>query len=545
MIPIVVLTWCVTSEAQLIRMTDVTHESGVDFIHTDGRCGEYFIVEAMCAGLAIFDFDGDGDADIYFLNGSSQCRDADRAAPAGNRLYRNDGHCRFTDVTQVARVGDTQHGLGVATGDFDNDGHPDIYVNNYGPNVLYRNLGNGTFENVTASAGVENGDRVGAGVCFVDLNADGHLDLYVGNYIRFSPEIHVPRSKRGFAIYGGPSDYQADSDTVYMNQGDGTFRDATQQSRIGEYAAPSMGIVCSDYDRDGDADVLIANDGEANYLFENDGKGRFVEVGLERGFAYDMAGKVHASMGVDSGDYDNDGWMDFHVTSYQQESATLYRNIDGALLDDASVVSRAGLGTRAPMTWGNGFADFNNDGHRDLFVACGHIYDKLAKFDKSTTYHTPNLLFQNRGTGIFDNISSKAGSGLQVAQTSRGAAFADLDNDGDVDVVVLNAGGKPSILRNDTQSQNAWVQIALTGRTSNRSGIGARVTVQAGDKVQIDEVRSGRGYQSDFGRVLQFGLSSAKQVDSIEVAWPSGRVTKHGPFAVNRRIRLNESDETR
>ena len=310
-------------------------EAKIGFRHHDGSGGRYYIIEAMSAGLALFDYDRDGDIDIYFLNGAPMPGTRADTKPR-DALYRNQGNWQFTDVTQQAGLGDTEHGLGVCVGDYDNDGDADLYLNNFGPNVLYRNNGDGTFTDATAQAGVQNGNRVGAGATFLDIDADGDLDLYVGNYIKFRFEQHVPRTRQGYPIYGSPIDYEPDADTLYRNNGDGTFTDISAESGIAAHAGPSMGLISADYDDDGDVDVLIANDGQPNFLFQNDGTGRFQEAGLLSGFAYDGVGRVHASMGVDGGDFDNDGRLDFHVTSYQNEQATLYRNLGGGLLEDVT-----------------------------------------------------------------------------------------------------------------------------------------------------------------------------------------------------------------
>ena len=516
------LSLCQASFAQpSIQFRDITDESGIDFRHFDGSAGRYYIVETMSGGVALFDYDADGDTDIYFLNGAPHPGTDTKTTPT-NALYRNDGQLRFVNVTSRAGVGDTSHGLGVTVGDYDNDGHQDLYLNNHGPNVLYRNDGDGTFTDVSDQAGVRNGERVGAGTCFLDFDADGDLDLYVANYVKFRYSNHVPRTKRGHPIYGMPADYESESDTLFRNNGDGTFTDVSQPSGIGKYAAPGMGMVCADYDVDGDTDIFVANDGQANFLFENDGQGRFQEVGLIRGFAYDANGRVHASMGVDCGDYDDDGFLDFHVTSFQNEWATLYRNIKGNVLDDVTARTKAGLGTRSVVTWGNCFADFDNDGDRDIFIACGHLYDKLERFDQTSSYWSPNLVLMNLGNGQLTNISKLAGTGLRVALSSRAAGVEDLDGDGDLDVVIVNSRREPTILRNDSARKNHWIEIRLLGTRSNRDGVGAQVRVVAGDRTQVQEVHAGRGYQGHHGTRLHFGLGSARSIERIDVRWIGG-----------------------
>jgi len=509
--------------AEPIQLHDVTQHTGITFTHTDGGCGKRYIVETVSAGLALFDYDGDGDVDVYFLNGAP-LQGTQTQTPPTNALYRNDGGWKFVDVTKRAGVGDTGYGLGVAVGDYDNDGDPDLYLNNYGPNVLYRNNGDGTFTDVTGQAGVGNGVQVGAGTCFLDADRDGDLDLYVANYIDFTYDNHRNAQLNGFPVYAGPMDYAPTPDTFYRNNGDGTFTDVSVESGVANHRGPGMGMVCADYDNDGDTDVVVGNDAAANFLLENDGHGKFQEVGLMGGVAYDADGTEQGTMGVECGDYDNDGLLDFYATSYQQQTATLYKNLGGGIFEDVTALTGAGVGTRPHVTWGSGLVDFDNDGDRDLMVACGHLQDNVDQFDASTSYLARNLLLMNDGNGKFINVSDQCGSGLAVQLSSRGAGFDDLDNDGDVDVVIMNSRRQPTILRNDSTSNHHWVQIRLRGLKTNRDGVGARVTVVAGDLTQVDEVHGGRAYQGHSGTRLHFGLGKRTNIDRIEVRWIGGGV---------------------
>jgi hypothetical protein len=522
-----------------IVLNDVIRETGITFVHTDGSSGKRYILETITAGLALFDYDNDGDIDIYFLNGEP-LKGAKSDAPPKNALYRNEGNWKFTDVTEKARVGDTGYGLGVVVGDYDNDGDPDIYLNNYGPNVLYRNNGDGTFTDVTKQAGVVNGFNTGAGTCFLDIDKDGDLDLYVSNYIDFSYDKHVTTTASGFPIYVGPAFFPAVPDTLYRNNGDGTFTDVSKSSGIAERASFGMGMVCGDYDNDGDTDVFVANDGDGNFLFENDGTGKFEDMGLIYGVAYDIHGDEQGSMGANFGDYDNDGLFDLYVTSYQTQLATLYRNLGDGLFEDVTRLTSAGDGTVPNVTWGNSFVDFDNDGDRDIFVACGHLLDNIDLFDDSTTYFETNVLLMNTGDGKFINVSDKSGDGMKVKLSSRGAGFDDLDNDGDVDVVILNSRREPTILRNDSPSKGHWLQVRLRGVKTNRDGVGARVKVVAGDLTLYDEVHSGRGYQSHYGTRLHFGLGFREKVDRIEVRWIGGAVDVLKDISVERLLTITE-----
>jgi hypothetical protein len=522
-----------------ILFGDVTKETGITFVHTDGGSGMHYIMETVSAGLALFDYDGDGYIDIYFLNGAPLKGTKTDLAPK-NALYRNEGNWKFTDVTDKAGVGDQGYGLGVAIGDYDNDGDPDIYLNNYGPNVLYRNNGDGTFTDVTKQAGVDNGFRVGAGTCFLDMDKDGDLDLYVSVYLDFSYEKHVPLTTKGFPVYANPRFYPPMPDFLYRNNGDGTFTDVSKSSGIADHAGWGMGMVCGDYDNDGDTDIFIGNDVAENFLFRNDGTGKFEEVALMAATAYDSQGDEQGSMGVDCGDYDNDGFLDFYVTSYQGQLATLYRNLGNGMFEDVTLLTGAGAGTLPNVTWGNSFVDFDNNGFRDIFVACGHLQDNVEKFDDTTTYTARNILLMNTGDGKFVDVSDQSGDGMKVKLSSRGAAFDDLDNDGDVDVVILNSRREPTILRNDSPSHGHWLQIRLRGVKTNRDGVGAHVKVVSGDLTLLDEVHSGRGYQSHYGSRLYFGLGNRDKVDRIEVHWIGGDTDVFKNIVVDRLVTLRE-----
>jgi len=522
-----------------IILRDVTDKTGITFRHTDGSSGSRYIMEAMSAGMAIFDYDGDGDADIYFLNGAPLKGARAGAAPT-NALYRNDGGFKFTDVTKQARVGDRGFGLGVCAGDYDNDGDLDLYLNNFGPNVLYRNNGDGTFTDVTKQAGVANGRKVGAGVCFLDMDGDGDLDLYVANYVRFDYKTHRQNRIHGVSTYVGPMNYPPEPDTLYRNDGDGTFTDVSAASGVGKDARWGMGMVCADYDGDGDTDVFVGNDVSFNALFRNDGTGKFEDVGLPGGVAVDVAGNEQGSMGIECGDYDNDGWLDFHQTSYDKQLAVLFRNLGDGSFEDVTLATRVGAGTEAQVTWGNGLVDFDSDGDRDLFIACGHIQDNVEKFDDTQQYLACNLLLMNTGDGKFVNVSDRCGDGLAVKLASRGAAFDDLDNDGDIDVVILNSRREPTVLRNDSPAVNHWLQVHLRGTKTNRDGVGAHVKVTAGHRTQIAEVHSGRAYQSHYGMRLHFGLGKQDRIDRVEVRWIGGGVDVLKDVPADRLLTIQE-----
>jgi len=518
-----------------IHLRDVTEESGVDFRHTDGSSGRHYIVEAMTGGVALFDYDGDGLEDIYFLNGSPLPGTVPPTIPT-NGLYRNLGNFRFEDVSRLANAADEGFGLGVGVGDYNNDGFLDLYINNFGPNVLLRNNGDGTFTDVTRHAGVINGEKVGAGVAFLDIDKDGDLDLYVGNYLEFRYDQHVERTEQGYPVYPSPRDFQALPDTLYRNEGDGTFTDISIPSGIAVHAGTCMGIVAADYDGDCDVDVFVCNDVDANFLFINDGTGHFEEMGLLLGAAYNGWGDENASMGVDCGDYDNDGLLDFIMTSYQGEFPVLYRNMGEGRVEDVSAATNVGPPLFHYVNWGVGFVDFDNDGYRDIFIANGHTEDFIDFFDQTTSYKNPNTVLWNLRNGKFADVSRLCGSGLQPVHASRGAGLEDLDNDGRVDVVVLNSREHATIIRNETPLEHRWIMISLFARSQNRFGIGARVTVFAQELQSVAEVISGRGYQSHWGLRLHFGLGKARQVDRVEIRWLDGTVESFGPVEPNQWI---------
>lgn len=529
-----------TAPAQsTIQLRDVSSEVGLGFKHTHGGSGKLYVLEPMSAGLALFDYDSDGDVDIYFLNGAPM-KGTEADTPPKNALYRNDGNWRFTDVTETSGLGDTGYGLGVAVGDYNNDKHPDIYLNNYGANTLYRNNGDGTFADVTAKAGVANGHQVGAGTNFLDMDGDGDLDLFVSNYVGFTYDNHKVIYETGRPAYSGPADYPSTADNLFRNNGDGTFTDVTAASGVGAHKGTGMGTVCLDFDNDRDTDIYVANDGLGNFLFSNDGKGKFEEVGLISGAAYDLNGDAQSSMGAGCGDYDNDGKIDLYVTGYQRELTVLYKNLGDGLFDDVTRLTGAGEGTYQHVNWGNEFVDFDNDGDRDLFVANGHFEREAKKIADSASFLSPNILLMNTGSGKFVNVSDQSGDGLEVKLTSRGTAFDDLDNDGDLDAVILNWQEKPTILRNDSPAGNHWLQIRLRGTKTNRDGIGAFVKVTAGDLIQVDEVHSGRGYQSCYGKRLHFGLGKRDQVDRIEIRWIGGGVEVLENIEVDQVLTITE-----
>jgi len=515
-----------------IVLSDVTKQTGIDFVHSDGSEGQYFIIESMSAGLAVLDFDADGDLDIYFLNGSpippfSDKRPSDKP-PAGNALYRNDGNWKFTNVTALGGVGDLHMGLGIACADYDNDGFCDIYLNNYGGNVLYHNNGDGTFQDITPYAAVGNDLRVGGGASFFDMDSDGDLDLYVGNYIRFDPGKHRMHVHKGLPSYPSPIIFEPDFDTLYENLGDGTYLDVSEHSGIHAVAGRSMGLITFDYDDDGDIDIFVANDSQDNFLFKNDGRGHFDEVGLAAGLALDFKGNAQASMGVEVVDLDQDGRLDLYVTSFAGEFATFYRNLGDGLFEDATLRAGASAATFPHVTWGVAAADLDNNATTDLVIATGHLdplYAQRGGASASTAYRFRNIVLNNLGLGRLQDMGAKWGSGALVAESTRGLICADLDHDGRQDMIALNSRTAPTILKNES-NPGSFVQMKLIGTASNREGLGAKVRIEQSGLKQIVQSHSGRGYQSEGAHGIHFGLLSSDATVHAEVEWPSGKVSR-------------------
>ncbi len=527
------------AETTSIFLRDISQQTGIRFRHSDGSSGEHYLIEAMASGLATFDFDRDGDLDIYFLSGAPLRGTVVNVTPR-NALYRNDGEWRFTDVTEASGLGDAEYGLGVAIADYNSDGHPDVFLNNFGPNVLYSNNGDGTFSSVTCRTGPRHGGTVGAGASFLDIEGDGDLDLYVANYIKFSYEAKPPSVFRGRKVYPGPVVFPDEPDQLFRNNGDGTFTDISVPSGIAGQAGWGMGTAAADFDDDGDIDIVVANDSTKNFLLENDGQGHFREVGLMKGIAYDYAGQVHGNMGLDVGDFNNDGRLDVFITSYEKQLTALYQNLGQGYFQDVTLRTGAGVNTLPRVNWGTGWVDFDNDGDRDLFFANGHIHDNLDEFDDTTSYRQPNQLLENKSGRRFVDVSQECGAASRAEHSGRGACFEDFDNDGDIDVVVLNSRELPTLLENQSQTAHGWIEIELVGRNTNRDGVGARVQVTSGDRNQVAVALSGRGYQSHFGSRLHFGLADRRHIDRIEVRWIGGGRDVFRDIPAQQLIQLQE-----
>ncbi|HIC96626.1 TPA: CRTAC1 family protein, partial [Candidatus Bipolaricaulota bacterium] len=486
-----------------VQFTDVTEEAGVVFLHRNGASGRYYHPEAHGGGAAWLDYDSDGDIDLYVVNSAELPGRTYEVKPI-NHLYRNNGDGTFTDVTGEAGVGDPSYGIGCSVSDYDNDGDEDIYVTNLGRNILYRNNGDGTFTDVTDVAGV--GDEgMGVGSVWLDYNSDGYLDLFVGNYIDAPIEKHPWCGAGNIRLFCSPRVFDGAPDVLYRNNGDGTFTDVAEEAGVFTKEGKDLGIVCLDYDNDGDVDIYIANDQTPNFLYRNNGDGTFTEVGLEAGVSVSREGIEQAGMGVDAGDYDNDGDMDLIVGNFQQETTTLYQNEGGGFFEDLSYEAGIGTVTLSYLTFGIGFLDYDNDGDQDIFTANGHIHYDISKIDPAQSYPQRDLLFQNKGDGTFADVSLESGEYFRQRYVGRGVAFGDYDNDGDTDIFIVNSNERAVLLRNDGGSQNNWIALKLVGTQSNRDGVGARIKVWAHALFQMDELKSGSSYASGDDLRMHFG----------------------------------------
>jgi hypothetical protein len=535
-----------------VNFVNVAREAGLHMrFMSGGETSKKYIVEANGSGIAFIDYNNDGLEDIFLVNGSRLEGFADKVAPT-NHLYRNNGGGKFTDVTSEAGVGRSGWGNGVCVGDFDNDGFEDLFVTYWGPNVLYRNNGHGGFEDVTRRSGLAVQPKEWSSGCtFFDYDRDGHLDLLVTSYMAFDlAHAQAPGNGsncewKGMPVFCGPRGLPFGKVTLYHNRGDGTFEDVTAQSGISEpHGFYAFTPIAMDLNGDGWPDVYIACDSTPSILFRNNRDGTFSDIGTETGVAFNEHGFEQGGMGVAVGDIDNDGLLDMIKTNFAGDHPNVYHNIGDGIFED--IVVKAGLAVNPQYVgWGIGLVDLDNDGWKDVFQVNGHVYPELDTRGGSEAYRNPRLVYRNLGKGIFEDVSAMAGPGVAEKMSSRGAAFGDFDNDGDIDVLVMNMGQAPSLLRNDLKSENHWIKVKLEGTRSNRSAIGALVGLTAGGMTQTDAVLSQSSYISSSDRRLHFGLGVADRVDRFTVRWPSGAVEQFPGVAAGGLVRLIEgSGET-
>lgn len=531
-------TLTIYGQAIDVHFTDVTDKAGIKFTHTSSPEKKY-IVESMSGGVALFDYDGDGYLDIYLIN-SLTVDMVKSKQKTRSVLYHNNGDGTFADVTDKAGVGDIGWGMGVAVGDYNNDGWDDIYVTCLGPNHLLKNNGNGTFTDMTKKAGV--GDpRWSTGAAFVDYDNDGKLDLFVSNYVDFDidnlPEFGKGRTCqfKGIAVQCGPRGLKGAGDSLYHNNGDGTFTDVSKKAGVSDADGYyGLGVIASDFDGDGLVDIFVANDSTPNFLYHNNGDGTFKDIGFSSGTAVNENGSEQGSMGVTLGDYDHDGRLDLFITNFDDDYNTLYRNDGKGSFTDVSYAAKVAAVSLPYVGWGTWFFDYDNDGWADLLVVNGHVYPQLP------TYRQRNFVHHNNRDGTFTEVGAQLGAPFAEKRTGRGAAFGDIDNDGDPDVIINNLDGPPQLLRNDGGNANNSILIKTMGVKSNRDGIGARVKIVSGDLTQIGEVYSGGSYLSQSDLRLAFGVGKRTKIDLIEVHWPSGTIDNIADTTVNKILTIKE-----
>ena len=549
-----VLLWLVLASStsasdRSIHLRDTAAEAGLsEPLVYGGVEKQKYILETTGSGVAVFDYDKDNRPDIFLVNGT-------RLNPSGeipsNLLYRNVGGGKFQNVTASAELRKSGWGQGVCIGDVDNDGWTDLFVTYYGKSALYRNRGNRTFEDISDAAGLVDSPRWNSGCTFVDYDRDGDLDLFVANYVAFEEaNKYEPGSGpncmwRGMAVMCGPMGLKTSANILYQNNGEGTFKDVSSSSGITNTAGfYSLMPVTLDFDGDGWTDLFVACDSAPNVLYHNNGDGTFTDVGFVSGTAVNEDGQEQAGMGVAAGDYNLDGRTDLLVTNFSDETSTLYRNDSGGVFIDSTYTAKLGYDTMY-LSWGTGLVDLDNDGWKDIFIVNGHVYPEVDQHPSEITYRQSRLVYRNLRNGTFENISAKAGPGVAERRASRGAAFADLDGDGDLDVVITNLNDIPSLLRSESVSGNNWLAVRLEGVRSNRSGIGARVQIESGGRVQTDEVRSASSYYSSNGLAVHFGLGSSEQADRLEILWPSGTQQSFDNVQAGRVITVHESEGIR
>lgn len=522
-----------------IRFSDITAESGITFRHDNGWDGtSYRVVETVNGGVAFLDFDGDGFLDLYLTSGRKI--DVGSNAPK-NALYRGRGDGTFEDVSTISGTDDSSFSLGACIADVDGDGRPDIYVTNDGPNRLYRNLGSGKFEDVAKKLGVAS-DSMDAGAVFFDMDSDGDLDLYVASYVTDERADQKPAISFGTPSYWPPRNYAGSPDRLYENRGGEGFVDVSESSGIRNVTpGRGLGVVAQDLNGDGHSDIYVANDMTLNFLFVGDGKGKFEEVALEAGVAAGFEGRDQGSMGVTVADFDADGLPDLCVTNYFQQLNNLFRSTEAGIFDDIVQASGVARDNSRDVSWGVGFHDFDSDGWRDLFVVNGHLNPYAEKLDDGSTYRQRDRLFRNTGGGVFVDVSSSCGDIASIERVGRGAAFGDIDNDGDIDIVVSNSGDLPVLLRNDSPPTHGWLFVRLVGDKGNRDGVGARVTITVGGETRSSTRTSSDSYLGSNDPRLHFGIGASETVDELRVRWADGSEQSHKSIPANRLVVAKKS----
>jgi hypothetical protein len=530
------------ADAKLPQFVDVAKQAGLAFRHVNGASPDKHLVETMGSGAVLFDYDNDGWLDALLVDGGSLA-DATTAARARHRLFRNVGKGSYQDVTERSGIRHREYGMGACAGDIDGDERVDLYIANLGPNVMYRNRGDGTFVDITRTARV--GDsKWSVGCAFGDLDADGDLDLWVVNYVEASRSINpiCTDSSRKTRFYCHPLQYDPVPSTLYRNDGGGVFTDVTTQSGVNAHLGNGMGVVIADVNEDGRPDVFVTNDSLPNFLFRNEGRMRFTEVALPSGVAVATDGNARAGMGVDTSDYDSDGRLDFVITNLDFQMHTLHRGLGAGMFANATIESGIGHPTLPFVGFGVAFLDFDNDQQLDIAIVNGHVLDNAPLFRAGSVYAQRKLLFRGTTPRRFTEIGRSAGPGFAPESVGRGLATGDIDNDGDVDLLVTNNGRDAQLLRNDGGNRSNSLLLRLIGPPANRGAIGARVRVTTGSRVQLRQVKAGSSYASQNDLRVHVGLGSLTAADQIEVQWPDGKVQKFAGIAANQLVTVSHAD---
>jgi hypothetical protein len=518
---------------------NVAHAAGIDFVLQQHPTPQKHLIETVPGGVAAFDYNNDGRVDLFFANGAASPSLQKQSDADWNRLYRNDGNMHFTDVTREAGLAGIGYAMGAAAADFDNDGFVDLFVPGVRENRLYRNTGQGTFVDVTDHAGVGNKGEWAVAAGWFDYDNDGLLDLFVVNYVKWTPDYArvCGDEARGIRVYCHPRYFEGLANRLYHNRGDGTFEDVSERTGIGGSVGKGMSVAFADYDDDGFMDAFVTNDGAPNFLFHNRRDGTFEETGLLAGVSVPMHGKAISSMGVDFQDYDNDGRPDIQVTALSSETFPLYHNDGRGTFSDATQTTRLATLTRRMAGWSTALIDLNNDGWKDIFAANAHVNDRVESFEAST-YRQANAVLLNEGTGQFRDATAEAGPELQAAlQPHRGAAFADFNDDGRIDIAVSALGAPAELWENTTPGPRHWLIVQLEGTRSNRTAIGARITIAH----QTRTITTSIGYASSSDPRAHFGLGDQTKIPRIEIHWPSGTTQVLQDVEVDRVMKVKES----
>ena len=520
------------------RFVEITEGAGIDFVHNSGVFGEKYLPETMGSGCAFIDYDKDGWVDILLVNGKDWA-----GHPTGKRqtmgLYHNNHDGTFTDVTKTAGLAVKLYGMGVAVADYDNDGDDDLYISCLAEDRLFQNQGDGTFLDVTQRAGIHN-PGLGTSCAWLDYDKDGNLDLYVANYVEWTIETDLFCTLDGTnKSYCTPESYQGQSSRLFRNRGDGTFADVSRIARIEDKTSKSLGVCVLDYNDDGWPDIFEANDTQPNKLYQNNRDGTFIERGLIAGIAYDEAGVARGAMGIDAGDYDGSGKESLVIGNFSNEMINLYHNEGEFFIDDAPIAN-IGNASLLTLTFACFFFDFDLDGQLDIFAANGHVENEINTVQSEVTYAQPPQLFHNAGAGRFEDVTLAVGSDLRKPIVGRGAAYGDIDNDGDWDVLVTTSNSSAHLYRNDGDNQNRWIKLKLIGTESNRSGIGAKITVKSKSGMQMRTLKSGASYCSQSELSAIFGVGDDAQIEVLEVNWPSGTVDRIVDVKLNQLLIVEE-----